>query len=88
MSDLFSTSVSGLLAFQRALDVTSNNISNVATPGYSKENPVIVRPATDRVLVVFADAPGIGHMKEIDLRHNKAHAWCFFGKLPRRGLIT
>jgi flagellar hook-associated protein 1 FlgK len=39
MSDLFSTSVSGLLAFQRALDVTSNNISNVATPGYSKENP-------------------------------------------------
>jgi flagellar hook-associated protein 1 FlgK len=39
MSDLFSTSVSGLLAFQRALDVTSNNISNVATPGYSVENP-------------------------------------------------
>ncbi|MEA3178229.1 MAG: flagellar hook-associated protein 1 [Gammaproteobacteria bacterium] len=38
MSDLFSTSVSGLLAFQRALDVTSNNISNVATPGYSVEN--------------------------------------------------
>jgi len=38
MSDLFTTSVSGLLAFQRALDVTSNNISNVATPGYTKEN--------------------------------------------------
>jgi flagellar hook-associated protein 1 FlgK len=38
MSDLLSTSVSGLLAFQRALDVTSNNISNVATPGYSVEN--------------------------------------------------
>src|SRR3569833_899326 len=38
MSDLFTTSVSGLLAFQRALDVTSYNISNVATPGYSKEN--------------------------------------------------
>src|SRR5882757_3801018 len=37
MSDLFSTSVSGLLAFQRALDVTSNNIANVATPGYSVE---------------------------------------------------
>lgn len=37
MSDLFSTSVSGLLAFQKALDVTSNNISNVATPGYSVE---------------------------------------------------
>jgi flagellar hook-associated protein 1 len=37
MSDLLSTSVSGLLAFQKALDVTSNNISNVATPGYSVE---------------------------------------------------
>lgn len=38
MSDILSTSVSGLLAFQRALDVTSNNISNVATPGYSVES--------------------------------------------------
>ena len=38
MSDILSTSVSGLLAFQRALNVTSNNISNVATPGYSVEN--------------------------------------------------
>ena len=35
MSDLLSTSVSGLLAFQRALDVTSNNVANAATPGYS-----------------------------------------------------
>src|SRR3984893_15735285 len=38
MSDILSTSVSGLLAFQRALSITSNNISNVATPGYSVEN--------------------------------------------------
>jgi len=38
MSDILSTSVSGLLAFQRALDITSNNISNVATPGYSVQN--------------------------------------------------
>jgi flagellar hook-associated protein 1 FlgK len=38
MSDILSTSVSGLLAFQRALDTTSNNISNVSTPGYSVEN--------------------------------------------------
>ena len=38
MSDILSTSVSGLLAFQRALDVTSNNVSNAATPGYSVEN--------------------------------------------------
>ena len=38
MSNVLSTSVSGLLAFQQALDVTSNNISNAATPGYSVEN--------------------------------------------------
>ena len=37
MGDLLSTSVSGLLAFQRALDVTSNNVANSATPGYSVE---------------------------------------------------
>jgi flagellar hook-associated protein 1 FlgK len=37
MSDLLSTSVSGLLAFQKALSVTSNNVANVATPGYSVE---------------------------------------------------
>jgi len=38
MADILSTSISGLLAFQRALDVTSNNVSNAATPGYSVEN--------------------------------------------------
>ena len=38
MGDILSTSVSGLLAFQQALDVTSNNIANAATPGYSVEN--------------------------------------------------
>jgi flagellar hook-associated protein 1 len=38
MSDILSTSVSGLLAFQQALDVTSNNIANAATTGYSVEN--------------------------------------------------
>jgi flagellar hook-associated protein 1 FlgK len=38
MADLLSTSVSGLLAFQQALDVTSNNIANASTPGYSVEN--------------------------------------------------
>jgi flagellar hook-associated protein 1 FlgK len=38
MADLLSTSVTGLLAFQQALDVTSNNVSNVSTPGYSAES--------------------------------------------------
>jgi flagellar hook-associated protein 1 len=37
MADLLSTSVSGLLAFQQALDVTSNNIANANTPGYDVE---------------------------------------------------
>lgn len=37
MGDILSTSVSGLLAFQQALDVTSNNVANVATPGYDAE---------------------------------------------------
>ncbi len=40
MADLLSTSVSGLIAFQNALRVTSNNVANVSTPGYSVENPV------------------------------------------------
>ncbi|HEV2701426.1 MAG TPA: flagellar hook-associated protein FlgK [Steroidobacteraceae bacterium] len=37
MADVLSTSVSGLLAFQKALSVTSNNVANVNTPGYSVE---------------------------------------------------
>jgi flagellar hook-associated protein 1 FlgK len=39
MADLFNTSISGLLAFQRALDVTSHNITNANTPGYSRQLP-------------------------------------------------
>ena len=39
MADVLSTSVSGLLAFQKALSVTSNNVANVDTPGYSVEAP-------------------------------------------------
>ncbi len=38
MGNILSTGVSGLLAFQQALDVTSNNVANAATPGYSVEN--------------------------------------------------
>jgi flagellar hook-associated protein 1 FlgK len=39
MSNVLSNSVSGLLAFQNALAVTSNNVANAATPGYSVEAP-------------------------------------------------
>ena len=38
MGDILATSISGLLAFQRALDVTSNNVSNSSSTGYSVEN--------------------------------------------------
>jgi flagellar hook-associated protein 1 len=37
VADILSTGVSGLRAFQRALDVTSHNIANVSTPGYSRQ---------------------------------------------------
>lgn len=39
MADLLNTSISGLLAFQRALDTTSHNIANANTVGYSRQLP-------------------------------------------------
>lgn len=38
MADTLSVGVSGLRAFQRALDVTSHNIANSTTPGYSRQS--------------------------------------------------
>ena len=47
MPDLLRTGLSGLLAFQRALDTTSHNISNVNTDGYSRQRVEIgTRPAS------------------------------------------
>ncbi|MBT8077588.1 MAG: flagellar hook-associated protein FlgK [Gammaproteobacteria bacterium] len=37
MADLLSTSLSGMIAFQRALDLTGHNIANANTPGYSRQ---------------------------------------------------
>lgn len=37
MADMLSTGVSGLLAFQRALDTTSHNIANANTDGYNRQ---------------------------------------------------
>ncbi len=42
MADFLTNGVSALLAFQKALDVTSQNISNVATPGYSRQSVSLV----------------------------------------------
>jgi len=46
MADLLRTGLSGLLAFQRAIDTTSHNIANVNTEGYSRQRVEIgTRPA-------------------------------------------
>ncbi|MEO1244384.1 MAG: flagellar hook-associated protein FlgK [Pseudomonadota bacterium] len=37
MADILNTSLSGMRAFQRALEVTSHNIANANTPGYSRQ---------------------------------------------------
>jgi flagellar hook-associated protein 1 len=37
MADMLNVAVSGLKAFQRALDTTSHNIANATTPGYSRQ---------------------------------------------------
>src|SRR5712691_4829932 len=36
------TALSGLIAEQGALETTTNNVANVTTPGYSREQPVLV----------------------------------------------
>ncbi|MDB6091652.1 MAG: lagellar hook-associated protein 1 FlgK [Gammaproteobacteria bacterium] len=42
MADFLSNGISALMAFKKALDVTSQNISNVATPGYSRQSVSLV----------------------------------------------
>jgi flagellar hook-associated protein 1 FlgK len=37
MANIFNTAVSGLVAFQRALAVTGDNVANAQTPGYSRQ---------------------------------------------------
>ena len=37
MPDILTTSLSGMRAFQSALEVTSHNIANANTPGYSRQ---------------------------------------------------
>jgi flagellar hook-associated protein 1 FlgK len=47
MPDIFNTAVSGLIAFQRALAVTGNNIANVNTAGYSRQTVNLTDRAAD-----------------------------------------
>ncbi len=54
MPGILNTSLSGMLAFQRALDVTSHNIANANTPGYSRQVAnFTARPGT---------GSGVGHI--------------------------
>ncbi len=53
MSDIFNTAVSGLVAFQNALAVTSNNIANANTPGYSVEAPTLTSRQGDTASGVY-----------------------------------
>ena len=43
------TALSGLIAEQGALETTTNNVANVNTPGYSREQPVLV--SSDPVVI-------------------------------------
>jgi flagellar hook-associated protein 1 FlgK len=49
MGDFLSTGLSGLFAFKRAIDVTSHNIANVGTDGYSRQRAEFVTREATRV---------------------------------------
>lgn len=47
MGDVFSSGISGLLAFQRAINTTAHNIANVNTEGYSRQRAELAARAPD-----------------------------------------
>ncbi len=53
MPDIFNTAVSGLIAFQRALAVTGNNIANVNTTGYSRQTVDLTDRTPDSTAGVY-----------------------------------
>jgi flagellar hook-associated protein 1 len=53
MADIFNTAVSGLIAFQRALAVTGNNVANANTAGYSRQTVNLADRAPDSTAGVF-----------------------------------
>lgn len=54
MSTIFSVGLSGLNAAQNALNTTSNNISNVYTPGYNRELTLLGQSRADAGVQVNA----------------------------------
>jgi flagellar hook-associated protein 1 FlgK len=67
MPDMLNVSVSGLRAFQRALETTSHNIANVATPGYSRQRVQLV---TAEPQVYGGSALGSGVVAQGIRRHS------------------
>ncbi len=53
MADVFDTAVSGLVAFQNALAVTSNNIANSTTAGYSRQVATLSERTPDATAGTF-----------------------------------
>jgi flagellar hook-associated protein 1 FlgK len=53
MADILNTALSGLIAFQRALAVTGNNIANANTVGYSRQSVVLADRLPDVTAGVY-----------------------------------
>lgn len=58
MADMLNVAVSGLKAFQRALDTTSHNIANATTPGYSRQR-VNMSTSPPQTLGTFSVGTGV-----------------------------
>ena len=63
---MLNVAVSGLRAFQRALETTSHNIANAATPGYNRQ--VVVQGA------VNGQDAGYGFIAKLEDLHSRARA--------------
>lgn len=68
MASIFNIGVSALLAQQRALAVTANNIANASTPGYSRQRVEFSERPADRIGTFFigsgVDVGGIRRMSD------------------------
>ena len=49
MTDLLRIGLSALLAQQRALATTSNNVANASTPGYSRQRIELIERPVERL---------------------------------------
>ena len=59
MADLLGIGLSALLAQQRALATTSNNVANASTPGYSRQRTELSERPTEQLGPYFVGT-GVG----------------------------